>query len=54
LPENMFERIHKSYLVNLMKVKSLENNHIKIGDQQLPIGKSYIINVRKKLSGKGE
>ena len=41
LPAERFLRIHKSYMVNLSKVKSLEGNMLHIGGAPLPIGASY-------------
>ena len=41
LPEKLFIRIHKSYIVSVKKIDSLEGNMIEIGGKHLPIGKSY-------------
>ena len=41
LPADQFMRIHKSYIVALDKVKSLEGNMLHIGGEHLPIGASY-------------
>ena len=41
LPSKGFIRIHKSYLVSLDKVESIERNHVKIGKESLPIGDSF-------------
>ncbi len=51
LPEEMFMRIHKSYIVRVDKIKSLYGNQIKIDgvQQYIPIGKSYKDIVQKKL-----
>lgn len=46
-----FLRIHKSYIVNINHVKSIEGNQIKFNDIQLPIGKSYLVNVKKTIAG---
>jgi len=51
LPSNKFLRIHKSYIVNIDQVKAIEGNQIKFGDQYLPIGKSYLVNVKKTITG---
>lgn len=45
LPTFFFMRIHKSYIVNLRHVESLEGSNLIIGDAKLPIGKEY----KKKL-----
>lgn len=41
LPDKLFIRIHKSYIVSVKKIDSLEGNMIELGDKHLPIGKSY-------------
>jgi len=41
LPAERFMRIHKSYIVALDKVKSLEGNMLHIGGEPLPVGASY-------------
>jgi DNA-binding LytR/AlgR family response regulator len=41
LPDNQFIRIHKSYIVSIKHIESLEGNLIEINNIQLPVGKSY-------------
>ncbi|MEO1258952.1 MAG: response regulator transcription factor [Bacteroidota bacterium] len=41
LPSNRFLRIHKSYMVAIEKVETLEGNMVHIGKDKLPIGASY-------------
>lgn len=41
LPSAMFFRIHKSYMVSLQKIESIEKHRIKIGKILLPISESY-------------
>jgi DNA-binding LytR/AlgR family response regulator len=42
LPENLFMRVHKSYIVNLSKVKTVERNIIIYDDGKvIPIGLQY-------------
>jgi len=41
LPANNFVRVHKSYIVPLDKIESIERNRIKIGEKLIPIGESY-------------
>ena len=41
LPSEKFIRIHKSYLISIDKIESIERNRIKIGGERLPIGNSY-------------
>lgn len=41
LPAPAFVRIHKSYIVAMNKIESIERNRIKIADQLLPISDTY-------------
>lgn len=41
LPSKGFIRIHKSYLISVDKIDKIERNHVKIGEESLPIGDSY-------------
>ena len=41
LPEKKFIRIHKSYIVSVKKIDSLEGNMIGIAGEKLPVGKSF-------------
>ena len=41
LPKQSFCRVHKSYLVSLSKIVSVERNRIKIGDKLIPVGETY-------------
>ncbi|HEY4787515.1 MAG TPA: LytTR family DNA-binding domain-containing protein [Bacteroidales bacterium] len=41
LPTPAFIRIHKSYIVSLNKIESIERNRIKIAGQLLPISDTY-------------
>jgi len=49
LPDPLFERIHKSYIVNRRRVSALEGNQLFLNDLVLPIGKSYAMLVKKRL-----
>ncbi len=41
LPEKLFARIHRSYIVSLAKITSVERNRLFVGDKSLPISESY-------------
>jgi len=41
LPESGFIRIHKSYLVSLSKIDSVEGQNVVVANKQLPIGNKY-------------
>jgi DNA-binding LytR/AlgR family response regulator len=41
LPASNFVRVHKSFIVALDKIESIERNRIKIGEKLIPVGESY-------------
>lgn len=41
LPEHQFIRVHKSYILALDKIESIERSRITIGDKIIPIGDTY-------------
>jgi DNA-binding LytR/AlgR family response regulator len=41
LPSNIFVRIHKSYIVSVNKIKSVEGNMVEVKNEKLTIGNSY-------------
>jgi DNA-binding LytR/AlgR family response regulator len=41
LPENKFIRVHKSWVVQLNKIDSIERNRILIGETIIPIGNTF-------------
>lgn len=41
LPARRFVRVHKSYIVALGKIDSIERSRIQIGDKVIPIGDTY-------------
>ena len=41
LPEKQFIRIHKSYIVSIIHIKSFESHQVKLVDKTIPIGKNY-------------
>ena len=45
LPPHQFLRVHKSYIIAINKVKSLEGNLLHLEDQKIPVGASYRENV---------
>ena len=44
LPVNQFYRIHKSFIISLDKIESIEGNMVKINNSKLPIGNSFRLN----------
>ena len=41
LPSENFVRVHKSFLVAIDKIDSVEKNRIKIGDKLIPVSNTY-------------
>jgi len=42
LPESSFARIHKSFIVNLKRIKSIGSRNVTLlSDQEIPVGESY-------------
>tara|TARA_B110000285_G_C15049103_1_gene576005 strand:- start:583 stop:1269 length:687 start_codon:yes stop_codon:yes gene_type:complete len=41
IPSHLVARVHKSYMVGLSKIESIENNRIKIGKELIPISNTY-------------
>lgn len=41
LPNSSFIRVHRSFIVALDKIESIQNSNISIGGKMIPIGKNY-------------
>jgi len=41
LPDELFIRVHNSWLVNIGHIDKIENNHIHLGETAIPIGEKY-------------
>jgi DNA-binding LytR/AlgR family response regulator len=52
LPEKHFVRVHKSYIVALNKIDSIERSRIRIGDKIIPVGDTYRDDFFKIIDGK--
>lgn len=52
LTTDNFQRIHKSYIVNMEKVTALDGNRLMLEDMPLPIGKIYQLQIKKWVAGK--
>ncbi|NRD20126.1 response regulator transcription factor [Winogradskyella eckloniae] len=50
LPENKFIRVHRSFIVNVNKITSVQKNRIVIKDERIPIGESYKSMVYSRLN----
>ncbi len=49
LPSDQFQRVHKSYIVAMDKVQTLEGKWLGIGHTQIPIGRTYRETVLDRL-----
>jgi DNA-binding LytR/AlgR family response regulator len=52
LPERHFIRVHKSYIVSINKIDSIERSRIFIGDKIIPVGDTYRDEFFKIVDGK--
>lgn len=41
LPESRFVRVHKSFIVAINQIATIERNRIRIGDKLIPVGETY-------------
>ena len=49
LPSDKFIRVHRSYIVPINKIKTLDGNQVQIGDKLIPIGRSYKEEVMRRV-----
>lgn len=52
LPSENFMRIHRSFIVSLLQIKTIERDRILFGDKRIPISKQYKSNFNDFLSKK--
>ncbi|MCQ2218569.1 MAG: LytTR family DNA-binding domain-containing protein [Paludibacteraceae bacterium] len=53
LPNNDFVRVHKSYIVSVSKIESVEGNVLTVAGHKVSIGKNYKDDFMEMLCGKG-
>jgi DNA-binding LytR/AlgR family response regulator len=41
LPPADFFRVHRSYIINIRKIKYVQRNFVSVGDKEIPIGENY-------------
>lgn len=51
LPDQKFIKVHKSYIVSIDKIKSLDGNEISIGNNQIPISRNLKDEVMNRIMG---
>ncbi len=49
LPEKMFMRVHKSFIISLSKIASVSGNRVFINKQEIPVGEMYKIALKQKI-----
>lgn len=49
LPEELFVRVHRSFIINLDKVDTVESHKVNIGKQAIPISNSYRLFFQKAM-----
>ena len=49
LPFPNFIRVHKSYIINCLFIDKISGNYIQIGDDKIPIGRTYKTSFYKRL-----
>lgn len=49
LPDDYFIRTHKSFIISIGKITSFSSSGIKIGNTEIPIGRTYFEQVKRKL-----
>lgn len=50
LPSKSFVRVHRSYIVNIERVESIEDMMVLINEKHIPVGASYKENFMKRLN----
>ena len=52
LPADKFQRIHRSFIVAVDKIKSIHNRKVQLACAELPVSESYLDFVRKWMKFK--
>ena len=50
VPQLTFARVHRSYIVQLEKIQSIEENILVVEGHRIPIGKSYKDSLMERLN----
>lgn len=51
LPSSRFIQVHKSFIINVEKVKTLGEGHVKIKSRLIPISRSRLADVERRIIG---
>lgn len=49
LPDDLFLRVHKSYIVALSKISSISGNRVYINRMEIPIGEMYKMVLKQRI-----
>lgn len=49
LPEDRFVRIHRSFIVSVLKINSYYSFSVEVAGKELPIGRNYKLDVQRRL-----
>lgn len=49
LPQNLFVRSHRSYIIPIHKIKRLNHRYVYVEDQKLPVSAQYYMAIEKRL-----
>lgn len=50
LPDSLFMRIHKSYIVSVAEIESVSGNRVYINQQEIPVGEMYKLALKQKIN----
>ena len=53
LPADRFIRVHRSYIVAVDKISTVQSNSVRVGSKEIPVGKNYrdgLMEVVQKLN----
>jgi DNA-binding LytR/AlgR family response regulator len=49
LPENLFCRVHRSYIISIGKIDAFDNNYVFLNEEKLPLSKEGFEKVMKRV-----
>jgi len=49
LPDKLFSRVHRSYIISLQKIEEFDHNSILVAGREIPISKPYFDQLTKSL-----
>jgi DNA-binding LytR/AlgR family response regulator len=50
LPQRLFCRVHKSYIVRLDRIQSFDSTHLRLLDTVIPIGRGHKVQFEKAIT----